>query len=503
MSQCSQFDDQLLDLLYEELSEADARAMRAHAEQCPRCEAELGAFGQVRSAARSLPMVEPPSAVTAKLLYQAAEERKRGKVLPLARRIFAGRTQQYVAMAASFTALAALTSVLVVNRQVAPTLEAPPPAPAAAPMAPARAVVMAAETPAPVPSPYAVAEGAPATALPLAEERKVSAAPASSGRGRSGAVQSKAKEGLFALDPRRGEGDVWDGPKDGRAIVKADRGRELAEPKPAPPPGPLAGVAKKESPPAPREESASGLAANRPAPDRAPSGYAGGSVATPPARELPLGKEQNPILARSTLPPPPAKASAAAPSSGGPSSLDDVEAEGRQVTRQEMRNQNSADLQNYMDPQAKRPARPSAPMAPSAVQQQAAQPMAQAGSEPLLEANRLARRFEQQSAGQRACADALATFRELRARFPEQVTARHRLDHARCLRTVGQTTEAQRELLGLRRDNPNLQQQIEKELLGLQTDQVERAAETQRPAPRRKAATKASADKAVPAEAAY
>jgi hypothetical protein len=102
---CQLLDERLMDYLYEELDTREMDEMRAHVEGCPRCAAEIGRFRGVRRAVAQLEMAEPPPAVSAKLLHQAARVQK----TPVWRRSRAMRVAVYatpiVAMAAAFMLL--------------------------------------------------------------------------------------------------------------------------------------------------------------------------------------------------------------------------------------------------------------------------------------------------------------------------------------------------------------------------------------------------------------
>src|SRR5262245_64709425 len=105
--ECKHIDEKLLDFLYAELDTSEKQAFEAHVDGCARCRAELDAFGRVRHAARGLEMVEPPPAVSSKLVYQATQLVPRGKVIPLWRRVL---LHPAYAMAAGFLVVGGLTS---------------------------------------------------------------------------------------------------------------------------------------------------------------------------------------------------------------------------------------------------------------------------------------------------------------------------------------------------------------------------------------------------------
>ena len=109
MVECKDFDEKLLDYLYEELSAVERQACEQHLTGCARCQGELSSWGGVRRAARQLELVEPPAAVSAKLMYQAAQlaPRRRGKVWPLVRKVW---QHPAYAMAACFLIVGGVTS---------------------------------------------------------------------------------------------------------------------------------------------------------------------------------------------------------------------------------------------------------------------------------------------------------------------------------------------------------------------------------------------------------
>jgi hypothetical protein len=63
----------MMDFLYGELSDTDAEAFRARVLGDPKLEAELEALSQTRAAFKSMPVEEPPPALSAQLLHEAAK----------------------------------------------------------------------------------------------------------------------------------------------------------------------------------------------------------------------------------------------------------------------------------------------------------------------------------------------------------------------------------------------------------------------------------------------
>lgn len=70
---CTQIDELMMDFLYQELVGDELAAFRKHVSSCDRCTNELAQFQGVRSAARSLVEADPPPAVSARVMAQAAE----------------------------------------------------------------------------------------------------------------------------------------------------------------------------------------------------------------------------------------------------------------------------------------------------------------------------------------------------------------------------------------------------------------------------------------------
>ncbi|HEU5059383.1 MAG TPA: anti-sigma factor [Kofleriaceae bacterium] len=72
MLDCSKIDELMMDWLYQELDESSSKRIAEHVEGCPRCSAEASALQRTRAAFRDLSPVEPPSALSAILLHEAA-----------------------------------------------------------------------------------------------------------------------------------------------------------------------------------------------------------------------------------------------------------------------------------------------------------------------------------------------------------------------------------------------------------------------------------------------
>ncbi len=69
---CKQVNEFLMDYLYQELEPAQAERFEAHLHGCPGCTDLVGGFEQTRSAFAELPEEDPPAAVSALLLREAA-----------------------------------------------------------------------------------------------------------------------------------------------------------------------------------------------------------------------------------------------------------------------------------------------------------------------------------------------------------------------------------------------------------------------------------------------
>ncbi|HJZ89040.1 MAG TPA: zf-HC2 domain-containing protein [Polyangia bacterium] len=130
---CHKLDETLMDFLYQELAADEMAEVRAHVDGCPRCTAEIERFQATRRTLGALEQLEPPAAVSAKLLHQAAAAHRR----PLWR----GRSRlfRYTAVAVPMlAAAAALVLVFHVKDKAMAPIQARPTstvtaAPAAAP----------------------------------------------------------------------------------------------------------------------------------------------------------------------------------------------------------------------------------------------------------------------------------------------------------------------------------------------------------------------------------
>lgn len=71
---CGKFEDALLDMVYGELDEKEAEALRAHAADCPACASAVSELLSVRRLSSQARVMEPPAALDAHILEQARTE---------------------------------------------------------------------------------------------------------------------------------------------------------------------------------------------------------------------------------------------------------------------------------------------------------------------------------------------------------------------------------------------------------------------------------------------
>lgn len=72
MLDCSKIDELMMDWLYQELDESSSASVAEHVHGCARCSAEASALQRTRAAFRDLSPVDPPVAVSAILMHEAA-----------------------------------------------------------------------------------------------------------------------------------------------------------------------------------------------------------------------------------------------------------------------------------------------------------------------------------------------------------------------------------------------------------------------------------------------
>jgi TolA-binding protein/anti-sigma factor RsiW len=68
---CGKFEDALLDMVYDELDESEAEALRAHAADCPECAAAVSELLSVRRLSSRAFVMEPPTSLDARIFEQA------------------------------------------------------------------------------------------------------------------------------------------------------------------------------------------------------------------------------------------------------------------------------------------------------------------------------------------------------------------------------------------------------------------------------------------------
>ena len=73
MSACNDIDALMIDWLYDELDEVKSAEFAQHLDGCARCRMEVESLQQTRAAVRDWPEVDPPSALSAILLHEAAK----------------------------------------------------------------------------------------------------------------------------------------------------------------------------------------------------------------------------------------------------------------------------------------------------------------------------------------------------------------------------------------------------------------------------------------------
>jgi hypothetical protein len=156
MMQCRDIDELMMDHLYGELEADREDAFKAHVDGCARCQGEVAGLDRTRRAFAGLELSEPPAALTAKLLVEAARHapraRESGFLAWLAGLMRPLAMHPAWAAAASILLVAGVAGMLALRgsfKTHAPMLERPMSAPARAetreqpgdvPLAPASAV---------------------------------------------------------------------------------------------------------------------------------------------------------------------------------------------------------------------------------------------------------------------------------------------------------------------------------------------------------------------------
>ena len=458
--QCQQFDEKLLDFLYEELEEQEQAAWQAHVDGCPRCRGEVDSLGRVRTAAKGMSMVEPPPAVSAKLLYQASQRAPRGVVVPLLRRL---TFHPMYAAAASFLVVGGIVGLLwnsSLHRDAA--MHAPVGTEAAQPIDVASPV--AGET---------VNGTNPAAAAPV---EKPPPAPIAGldWDGKLAGDKTRAPTGGAAkmASPSRSQLQ-WSAHKSARDAV-LDLAPSDDSPRAAAP-----ALAKRL---AKADTGSSG-------------GYVGlGGAGAASSGALPSNDPFNSVKdsrGRVASPPPPPSM----PPAATQQSSDNAEKkEEQRVVASNMREGRPGEFDQQLAHKGGSGAPKSAPAPAASAQQSAPSPRpataAESVDEPPVEVERLLQRLDQQTATNR-CLSADETYRQLKEHFPERLTPRAHFDHARCERVLGRFREARLEFDRLLVDAPSLRGKIEGELSGLSVEESSRrAAEAPRPAHSEKKAAK-------------
>ncbi|HEY3356447.1 MAG TPA: zf-HC2 domain-containing protein [Polyangia bacterium] len=164
---CTRVDELMMDFLYHELGHDDEAAFHAHLDTCPQCARSVRELRGVREAARELPRLEPPPALSAQLLLQAAKAKQPSAIARALEWLAPRRTYYLVAAAASLVVVLFVGYAL--QRQHLSTRfdHAADTVPAAAPADPTARPPAAAPAPAaPAPTTASPAAAAPAAAAP-------------------------------------------------------------------------------------------------------------------------------------------------------------------------------------------------------------------------------------------------------------------------------------------------------------------------------------------------
>jgi putative zinc finger protein len=365
MMHCHDIDELMVDFLYQELDAAQADEVKAHVDGCKRCGAELQSLQRTRQAVRALPDIEPPGAVTARLLHEAARRAPRVEEPAAGAAGWLGWLTRWLrpmmahpawAAAATLLLVAGVAGVLMTRHKVTSTMTLDTSEPAA----PESSTGAAPAAPAASPAPPAPPAGATTTAGPddgrlQPRGSSVSLVPSGSGSGSGAGVgprddkdmgedlrrqglkvegparvvrpataaeedrltdtEGRANKGKFAVPPPpqkpEKKVDVKAGYRDLGSKKEQAEPAATAKPSAAPPSAPGT------SPPAPSAPSAppapsEGWAKPPEAPREAPAGASGAPVGGA-AQEVQAAPSQ-PQQSRALPPPSPAPASPAQPS---------------------------------------------------------------------------------------------------------------------------------------------------------------------------------------------
>ena len=116
MLDCSKIDELMMDWLYQELDESSSARVAEHVQGCARCASEASALQRTREAFRELSPVEPPVAVSAILLHEAARRAPAVASAPArgSEEGFWGRVRSWFRPIAMHPAAAAIATLVLV-----------------------------------------------------------------------------------------------------------------------------------------------------------------------------------------------------------------------------------------------------------------------------------------------------------------------------------------------------------------------------------------------------
>ncbi|MFH0900025.1 MAG: hypothetical protein V2A73_05295, partial [Pseudomonadota bacterium] len=110
MKECRHIeDDVIVDYLYQEVAAAEVDRVKRHLEQCEKCSETLAAYARIQGAFHALPEEEPSPAISARLLHEAARQRK-----PRIAQRALSFVEQLVVLIVRHQAVAATATVIVV-----------------------------------------------------------------------------------------------------------------------------------------------------------------------------------------------------------------------------------------------------------------------------------------------------------------------------------------------------------------------------------------------------
>jgi hypothetical protein len=209
---CHTLDENLMDFLYEELDSDRMGEVRAHVDGCARCSAEVSRFQATRHAVSALEQLEPPQALTAKLLHQAAAQRR-----PLLRR---SRAARWAFGGGSLALAAAATCLVALQMRKSPLMEPPSARDLAKTPAPAAPAGTAEVPPLPVPEVLA--------GVPEDKKEKERATVADPG-GPGVAPRGPQHAGRYDLAPPTEAAKALERDKHAEGTTYSDRGARITE----------------------------------------------------------------------------------------------------------------------------------------------------------------------------------------------------------------------------------------------------------------------------------